>query len=58
MILRESLPHEALANIILKSSNFWSLFRWIDSPAFDLASDAWATFKVDIKEKKYRRSWI
>ncbi|KAI9018382.1 Mo25-like protein [Hyaloraphidium curvatum] len=44
-ILREVAKHEALTKLILTSQSIWCFFRWLDAPAFDLASDAWATFR-------------
>jgi calcium binding protein 39 len=46
MILRESIRHEILAKIILESKQFWSFFEYVELSTFDVASDAFATFKV------------
>lgn len=46
MILRECLRHEPLAKIILLSPQFWLFFGYVELSTFDVASDAFATFKV------------
>ncbi|KAJ1563213.1 Calcium-binding protein 39 [Cladochytrium tenue] len=45
MILRECIRHEMLAKIILESDYFWRYFSYVELPTFDVASDAFATFK-------------
>jgi calcium binding protein 39 len=48
MIFRECIRHEALTKIILytaQSSCFYRFFIYLDLPTFDIASDAFATFK-------------
>ena len=50
MLLRECIRHERLAAILLPhapSANrpFYELFRYVESPLFDVASDAFATLK-------------
>ncbi|KAJ3184755.1 Calcium-binding protein 39, partial [Irineochytrium annulatum] len=45
MILRECLRHEILAKIVLESPSFWRLFAYVELSTFDVASDAFATFK-------------
>lgn len=46
MILRESLRHETLCKILIESSQFWKFFEYVELSTFDVASDAFATFKV------------
>lgn len=46
MMLRECLRHEPLARIILHSEDFYSFFRYVELSTFDIASDAFASFKV------------
>ena len=46
LMLRECLRHEALARILLQSNAFYQLFDYVETPTFDVASDASATFKV------------
>ena len=44
IMLREAVRHERLANILLRrEETFATLFRCIESPHFDVASDAFAT---------------
>ncbi|KAJ3068525.1 mo25 protein [Quaeritorhiza haematococci] len=45
MILRECVRHEALAKMILESPDFWRFFGFVELSTFDVASDAFATFK-------------
>ncbi|KAJ9062633.1 Hym1p [Entomophthora muscae] len=46
MMLRECLRWEHLARTVLFSSNFYSFFEYVELVTFDLASDAFATFRV------------
>ncbi|OZJ02923.1 Calcium-binding protein 39, partial [Bifiguratus adelaidae] len=45
MILRECLRHEALSKILLFSNQFYRFFDYVEMSTFDIASDAFATFK-------------
>ncbi len=45
MILRESIRHEQLAKQILESHSFWKFFDYVELSTFDIASDAFASFK-------------
>ncbi|XP_002737733.1 calcium-binding protein 39-like [Saccoglossus kowalevskii] len=45
VMLRECVRHEALAKIILYSPDFYNFFKYVEMSTFDLASDAFATFK-------------
>ena len=48
MILRECIRHESLTKIILysgQSRHFYRFFDFVELSTFDLASDAFATFK-------------
>ncbi|XP_035694169.1 calcium-binding protein 39-like isoform X2 [Branchiostoma floridae] len=45
IMLRECVRHEALAKIMLTSNQFYDFFRYVEMSTFDLASDAFATFK-------------
>lgn len=45
-MLRECIRHEPLAKIILWSEQFYDFFRYVEMSTFDIASDAFATFKV------------
>jgi len=44
-MLRECIRHETLAKILLNSENFWQFFLFVEMSNFDVASDAFATFK-------------
>lgn len=46
MMLRECLRHEPLARTILFSEEFHCFFRYVELSTFDIASDAFASFKV------------
>ncbi|KAI8081724.1 calcium-binding protein 39 [Halteromyces radiatus] len=45
LILRECLRHESLAKIILYSHQFYLFFDYVEMSTFDIASDAFASFK-------------
>jgi calcium binding protein 39 len=44
-MLRECVRHEPLAKIILQSEEFYRFFSYVEVSTFDIASDAFATFK-------------
>jgi calcium binding protein 39 len=46
MMLRECIRVQELAEIILKSSELYKFFDYVQKSTFDIASDAFATFKV------------
>ena len=46
MMLRECVRHEPLCKIILNSEKFYNFFGFVEVSTFDIASDAFATFKV------------
>jgi calcium binding protein 39 len=46
MMLRECIRVQELAEIILKSAEFYKFFDYVQKSTFDIASDAFATFKV------------
>ncbi|CAK7288918.1 Calcium-binding protein 39-like [Vulpes lagopus] len=46
IMLRECIRHEPLAKIILFSSQFRDFFKYVELSTFDIASDAFATFKI------------
>lgn len=52
-MLRECIRHEPLAKIILWSEQFYDFFRYVEMSTFDIASDAFATFKVTKMNSKY-----
>ena len=45
-MLRECIRFEPLAKIILYSEQFYDFFTYVELSTFDVASDAFATFKV------------
>nr|XP_048705704.1 calcium-binding protein 39-like isoform X4 [Caretta caretta] len=45
IMLRECIRHEPLAKIILFSDQFRDFFKYVEMSTFDIASDAFATFK-------------
>uniref|UniRef100_A0A4W6EGF6 Calcium binding protein 39-like n=1 Tax=Lates calcarifer TaxID=8187 RepID=A0A4W6EGF6_LATCA len=45
IMLRECIRHEPLAKIVLLSDHFHSFFNYVEMSTFDIASDAFATFK-------------
>lgn len=47
-MLRECARYEALAKIMLYSEDFYNFFRYVEVSTFDIASDAFSTFKVKI----------
>lgn len=44
-MLRECIRYEALTKILLNSENFYDFFKYVEVSTFDIASDAFATFK-------------
>jgi len=44
-MLRECIRYEALAKLVINSEHFKNFFKFIEAPNFDIASDAFATFK-------------
>mmetsp|Transcript_17287 Transcript_17287/g.23887 ORF Transcript_17287/g.23887 Transcript_17287/m.23887 type:complete len:338 (-) Transcript_17287:373-1386(-) len=51
-VLRECLHHKELAKIVLYSDTFNHLFDWIELKEFEVASDAFNTFKELLTEHK------
>lgn len=47
-MLRECARYEALAKIMLYSEDFFNFFRYVEVSTFDIASDAFSTFKVTL----------
>jgi len=52
LILRECARHEALAKVLLYSDLFYKYFNYVELSSFDVASDAFATFKDLITKHK------
>lgn len=52
-MLRECARYEALAKTMLQSNEVLSFFRYVQVPAFNVASDAFSTFKVSANVEEY-----
>jgi len=52
MILRECLRHDELAKILLCHEIMYNFFNYVEMTTFDLASDAFATFKDLLTKNK------
>ncbi|EDO40951.1 predicted protein [Nematostella vectensis] len=52
MMLRECLRYELLAKIILLDDRFYNFFNYVEMSTFDIASDAFATFKENLTRHK------
>ena len=46
MMLRECCRYEELTKIILNSEQFYRFFQYVELSTFDIASDAFLTFRV------------
>lgn len=46
LMLKECIRHEPLAKIILESEDFYKFFGYVELSTFDIAADAFATFRV------------
>jgi hypothetical protein len=46
IMLRECTKHESLTKILLNSDNFYRFFDYVELSTFDVASDAFTTFRV------------
>uniref|UniRef100_A0A3B4YRD5 Calcium binding protein 39 n=1 Tax=Seriola lalandi dorsalis TaxID=1841481 RepID=A0A3B4YRD5_SERLL len=56
IMLRECIRHEPLAKITLWSEQFYDFFRYVEMSTFDIASDAFATFKFFSEYEKLLHS--
>jgi calcium binding protein 39 len=52
-VLRESFKHEALARVVLEDDRFWNFFDYVQGGSFDIASDAFSTFRVRQCQRTY-----
>ena len=48
MMLREAIAQEPLARILLYASQFYDYFTYIELDTFEIASDAFSSFKVSV----------
>ena len=55
MMLRECLRHEPLARTVLFSEDYYCFFRYVELSTFDIASDAFASFKVGCTSTKHTK---
>lgn len=46
--MRECCRHEPLAKMMLNSEEFYRFFQYVEVSTFDIASDAFSTFKVTL----------
>lgn len=51
-MLRECARYEALAKIMINSDDFFHFFRYVEVSTFDIASDAFSTFKELLSRHK------
>lgn len=51
-ILRESFKHQALAQVVLCDERFWRFFDYVQGGSFDIASDAFGTFRELLTKHK------
>ncbi len=51
-MLRACLKSERLCLLCLSSKSFFDFFQFIDDPNFDIASDAFLTFKIALTTHK------
>lgn len=56
-MLRECARYEALAKIMLYSDEFFNFFQYVEVSTFDIASDAFSTFKVSFL-KSFRELFL
>lgn len=54
IMLRECIRHEPLAKALLQSDRFRDFFGYVEMSTFDIASDAFATFKVPASHLLFR----
>jgi calcium binding protein 39 len=45
-MLRECIRHESLARVVLQSEDFYKFFQFVETSNFDVAADAFSTFRV------------
>lgn len=50
LMLRDAIKNEQLASMVLTSQSFWSYFDYVDSDSFEVASDAFSTLNVLLRE--------
>ena len=55
IMLRECSKHESLTKIILNSEDFYRFFDYVELSTFDVASDAFTTFRVRARPRSTGR---
>jgi calcium binding protein 39 len=45
-MLRECAKFEPLARVVIQAEQLYDFYRYVEHPSFDVASDAFLTFKV------------
>ena len=50
MMLRECCRAQSLAAIVINSPEFYDFFNYVEVSTFDIASDAFSTFKVGLNK--------
>jgi hypothetical protein len=59
MMLRECIRHEALCKLLLQDKKaYYKLFQYVELSNFDVASDAFATFKVSQRRPQSRPCFL
>lgn len=51
-MLRECTRHESLTKLVVYSPNLWKYFKYVEVSNFDIASDAFSTFKELLSKHK------
>jgi len=51
-MLRECARHESLTKLVINSPNIWKFFKHVDQANFDVASDAFSSFKELLTKHK------
>ena len=49
MMLREAIAQESLARVLLYSPQFYKFFEYVELSTFEIASDAFSSFKVSLR---------
>jgi len=51
-MLRECIRHESLARVVLQSEDFFKFFQFVETSNFDVAADAFSTFRELLTKHK------
>ncbi len=55
-MLRECCRYEELTKLIINSEQFYNFFNYVELSTFDIASDAFLTFRVNILNRFFKIS--